>query len=220
MAVGDSIDPLQVTFVLLSAISVFALVFSGKTMWNYFSDQYYATSFETTEKKVTPADEEIRKAQAVATLKRSHWMYYVIPWLELIAKVWLVVSLYRVIYTYGVGGNSFNYTLMFSMLFAVIALDKGIPTFAYLISFSRYYWVSIVYGLITWCLAISTLVILFWYTPDSNWPGGAFIPYAFYNTVLNITAWVGFMYNDGYKVVTPVSQYGSGKVRPGGSIYN
>ncbi len=200
MAVDNVIDPTQALYTIVAILAAFVPVFTNKTMWNYWSDVYFPQSYLAKENKTTPADDETKKAQVVATSKRSSVMYWaVIPVLDLISKALNAATIYQIIRVYGLVGDANNYTIMFSMLVATIGLDKGLPAAANWFAYESWFWVAFVYGFISWGMTVSTLAVLFVYS-NTVVAGCLFLGYSVFNTVFNVTAWISFWGADSYKV--------------------
>lgn len=201
MTVDSTIDPMQALFVTVCLLASFVPVFTNKTMWNYWSDTYFPRSYLALDNKSTPVDEETKKAQIIATSKRIHVInWFFVPVLDLIGKCFNAAAFYQVIRTYGLVGNGPNYTLMFGMFVAVLALDKGLPAAAHWLVFENWKWVSYAYGFISWGITVSTLVILY-VQSNTYLAGNLFIPYTVYNTFVNLSGWIVFWSPDAYKVV-------------------
>lgn len=216
MTVPDLIGSYQALVVIALSTFVFLQGFAPITMWTYWADIHYYTVAGDT-------DTAVEAAAKIAKVRRSKWFCtwgLLVLWC--ISCVFLVACYYQVLYTYGSVKEGTSFTLLYSFLFAVVALDKCMPVMFHYFSYQKWRIPLTIFGAIVWGVSFATIFLLFF--KINVLTGCLFIPYMLYNTIANLAMVIKSWGTDAYMVdagdtmrtnVTPASigrTYRSGRV--------
>lgn len=178
MGASETIGPNGTIAVVLSILAVFTPMFTIK-MDSYWADYWY------------PADDDTATKAKHAGRKSSNWWTgYGILIFYVIASCFNVASFYNTFYDSDVGTSSRNYTSGVSLFIVLIGLDKGIPVMLHYYSYRSLRNWCIFYGFVSWGITVCTIFVIGFNV--SHLAAYLLIPYAAYNTAVNITGWVFF----------------------------
>lgn len=190
MTVPDLIGSYQALVVIALSTFVFLQGFAPITMWTYWADiHYYAVTGDT--------DTAVELAAKIAKVRRNGWFCtwgLLVLWC--ISSVFLVACYYQVLYTYGSVNEGVSFTLLYSLLFAVVALDKCMPVMFHYFSYQKWRVPLSIFGFIVWGVSVATFILLF--TRINVLTGCLFIPYIAYNTAANLAMWIKSWGTDAY----------------------
>jgi len=192
MTVPDLIGSYQALVVIALSTFVFLQGFAPITMWTYWSDIHYYTETGDTDPAVTAA-------ARIARVRKNGWFCtwgLLVLWC--IACVFLVACYYQVLYTYGSVNEGVSFTLLYSLLFAVVALDKCMPVMFHYFSYQKWRIPLSIFGFIVWGVSVATFCLLF--ARINVLTGCLFIPYMAYNTAANLAMWIKSWGTEAYMV--------------------
>lgn len=179
MGASETIGTMGTMAVVLSILFVFTPAFTIG-MDSYWADYWY------------PADDDTaRKAKYAGRKSSNWWTGYGILIFYVIAGCFNVASFYNTFYdSDNTGESSRSYTAGVALFITMIGLDKGIPVMLHYYSYESLRNWCIFYGFVSWGITVCTIFVLGFNV--SHLAAYLLIPYAAYNTSVNITGWVIF----------------------------